>query len=260
MGSQKKHWRELTFGPERARNLKSRLFLLLRDELGLGKQPKVASLLVDEITDVINDSLVDVSCLKPGQLITLAPEIGQGPSWHSRRLEDKKMITVILDLVDPEDIEALAKGQPLPQVRGLRMVRLLKQAFEQGATLTACQLALFSGIAPSSVSTWLKSFMKSNDIILPLRGIIEDCSPAISHKAIIIARHLKGESTSEIARATDHTPHSVERYVRKFEQIRELVLYLGNDPDPVVISRILGCSKKLVETHLALLREHSPAS
>lgn len=113
MGSPMKSWREQVFGPERARNLKSRLFVLLRDELGLGKQPKVARLLVDEITLVLNDSLLDVSCLKPGQLLTLAPEIGQGPSWHNKRLEDKKMKAVILDLLDPDDIEALAKGDPI---------------------------------------------------------------------------------------------------------------------------------------------------
>jgi DNA-binding CsgD family transcriptional regulator len=260
MGSPKKNWREQVFGPERARNIKSQLFVLLRDELGLGKQPKVARLLVDEITNVLNDSLLDISCLKPGQLLTLAPEIGQGPSWHAKRLEDKKMKAVILDLLDPDDIEALAKGEPLPDVRGQRMVRLVKQAFEQGTTLTACQLALMTGISPGSVSNSLNAYMKSHDTILPMRGIIEDCSPAVSHKALIIARHLQGESTSEIARATDHTPHSVERYVRRFEQVRELVKYLDKSPEPETIARILGCSRKLVETYLSLLREHSPSS
>jgi len=90
-----------------------------------------------------------------------------------------------------------------------------------------------------------------------MRGIVEDCSPAVSHKAQIVARHLKGESTSEIARATSHTPRSVERYLRRFEQVREIVRYLDKEPDPPVIARILGCSQRLVQTYLELVPQRA---
>jgi DNA-binding CsgD family transcriptional regulator len=89
--------------------------------------------------------------------------------------------------------------------------------------------------------------------VLPLRGIVEDCSPAISHKALIIAKHLEGLSTSEIARQTHHTPRSVERYIRRFEQVRELVRYLGKRPESPLIARILRCSPRLVRTYLELI-------
>jgi DNA-binding CsgD family transcriptional regulator len=253
MGSTQRSWQEQTYGPERARSLKSRLFVLLRDELGMGRQPKVARVLVDEITRVVEETLVDASVLRPGQVLVLAPEVGQGPSWRWNRLEDKRMKAVALDLVAPDDIEQLAGGTKLREVRKARLVRLVRDAYEQGVTLTSCQLAVMTGISPAAVSAQLNAHMAATGKLLPTRGIIEDCSPAITHKAMIIARHLEGESTAEIARATDHTPRSVERYVRRFEQVREFVRYVDKAPEPAVIARILGCSERLVVMYLNLL-------
>ena len=253
MGSTKRMWQERVYGPERVRTLKSRLFVLLRDELGLGRQPKVARLLVDEIARVVQETVVDASVLHPGQVLVLAPEIGQGPSWRWNRLEDKRMKAVALDLVAQADIEQLASGAKLREVRKQRLVRLVVEAYEQGVTLTACQLGVMTGISPSLVGTQVNDHMKATGTVLPMRGIIEDCSPAVTHKSMIIARHLEGESTSEIARATKHTPRSVERYIRRFEQVREFVRYVDRAPDPSVIARILGCSERLVRTYLDLL-------
>jgi uncharacterized protein YbbK (DUF523 family) len=253
VGKTKTSWREDVYGPERSRTLKSRLFVLLRDELGLGRQPKVARLLVDEIVTVVEATLVDATLVRPGQMVALCPEVGQGPCWSRRKLSDKKLKTVTLTLIDEQDIERLAAGETLSTVRKQRMARLAQEAYTQGATLTTCQLATMTGVSPSCVRTQLQAYMEETGQILPLRGIVEDCSPAISHKAAIIARHLEGESTAEIAQATDHTPRSVERYIARFEQVRELVLYLDKAPNPPVIARILGCSETLVRTYLELL-------
>jgi len=246
-------YKEQTFGPQRALNLKSRLYVLLRDELGLGKQPKVAHLLVDEIIAVVESTLVASEHLKPGQVLLLAPKIGQGPSWGSRRLEDQKLTSVLLTLIDTNDIDRLASGEPIHQVRLKRLIRLVTQAYEQGATLSACQLALMTNISPGQVSHQLSKYMEETGEVLPIRGIVEDYSPAISHKKVIIRRHLAGHCTSEIARATHHTPRSVERYIRRFEQVRELARYLGTNPDVEVMARILGCSANLVRTYLELI-------
>jgi DNA-binding CsgD family transcriptional regulator len=261
MGKPREPWREALYGHEKSRTLASRLYVLLRDELGLGRQPKVARLLVDEIVAVVESTLVDAGMLKPGQVLVLAPEVGQGPSWNWRRLEDKRMKAVRLTLIDPADIDRLVAGDPLPKVRLERLARLTQEAFEQGATLTACQLGLMTGITPSWVCEQLNTWMKEHDEVLPLRGVVEDCSPAVTHKAGIVALHLKGRTTAEIARATNHTPRSVERYLQRFEQVRELVRYLDRVPDPSGIARILGCSERLVRAYLDLMpKETEPGA
>ena len=256
MGRPKKSWWEYAYGPERDRTLKSRLFVLLRDELGLGQQPKVARLLVDEIVAVVESTLVNVAAVKPGQLVALAPEIGQRPSFLRPRVADKKMKTVVLTLIADEDIDRLVARESQSKVRKHRMVRLLRESFEQGATLTGSQVAVIVGASVTQVNKQLRQYMQQTGEVLPLRGIVEDCSPGISHKVMIIKRHLEGETTSEISRATNHTPNSVERYIRRFEQIHELIGYLGDFPDPTVIARILRCSERLVRTYLELLPDN----
>jgi hypothetical protein len=252
-------WKEKTYGPQRALTLSSRLFVLLRDELGLGRQPKVARLLVNEILEVIDDTFFAEEQMQPGQLLVLAPEIGQGPSWHQGKLEDKKLKPVRLSWIKPDDIDRLAAGESPFLVRRRRLVRMVREANEQGAALSSCQLAIISGYSSNTVGRHIKAHETSTGEVLPTRGVVEDQGRATSHKKQIVACHLKGKSTAEIAKATDHTPRSVERYIRRFEQVRELVSYLDKDPDPMTIARILGCSQQLVTEYLDLLPKRSGA-
>jgi len=258
MGRGHKAHLEQTYGPQRSLNLKSRIFVLLRDELGLNKQPKVARLLASEIQTLIDDTVVDSKYMKPGQLLLLAPEIGQRPSWKHKTLAEKKMKALQLTLIDEDDVDKLCRGESATGVRRHRMVRLIKQAYEQGATLTSSQLSMMTGIGATRVSMQLREYMKETGETLPTRGIVEDCSPAITHKVEIIERHLRGEITSEIAKNTNHTPKSVERYIRRFEQVRELADYLDKEPDIYVMARILGCSERLVAAYLELIPSDHP--
>jgi hypothetical protein len=260
MGSGTKSVCESYYGPQRSLSLASRLYVLLRDELGLGRQPKVARLLVDEILQVVESTLVATEHMRPGQVLLLAPEIGQGSSWRHSTLADKRLKPVRLTLIADDDIERLAAGEPMSTVRCARLVRLVREAFDQGAPLSSFQLALLTGVCSSRVNQQLKTYMETTGETLPTRGIVEDCSPAVTHKAAIIARHLDGESTSEIARATSHTPASVERYIARFEQVRELVRYLDPTPEARLIARILGCSRALVAAYLELLPPGERAS
>jgi hypothetical protein len=255
MGRATARWQERTYGPQRGLTLRSRLFVLLRDELGLGRQPKVAQLLVDEILRVVEETLVSADHLQPGQLLVLAPEIGQGPAWSQGRLEEKRLKTIRLTLIETGDIESMAAGEKPLIVRRRRLVRMIRQAFEQGAALSSSQLAVITGFCHFTINKALKAHEDDTGEVLPTRGVVEDQGRRISHKKQIVARHLKGESTAEIARATNHTPRSVERYIQRFEQVRELVSYLNNDPDLRTIARILGCSQQLVAEYLDLLPE-----
>ena len=254
MGPQRKTSREATFGPQRHLTLKSRLYVLLRDELGLGRQPKIAQLLCDEIVELVDECFVTEDQLKLGQLLALVPEQGQGHSFR-HGLEQVKLKAVRLTLLLPEDIEALADGTPAAEVRMTRIARIVREAFAQGACITTTQVGLLMGLSPSVIAKHVREYHEAHEDLLPLRGIVEDCSSAISHKGWVIKLHLEGLSTSEICKKTNHAPRSVERYVRRFNQVREFVQYLGRTPEPTVVARILGIGEKLATAYLALLPE-----
>lgn len=246
-------WQEKIYGPQKALTLSSRLFVLLRDELGLGRQPKVARLLVNEILEVIEDTFLAEEKMRPGQLLVLAPEIGQGPSQQRTKLEEKKLKPVRLSLIEPEDIDSFAAGESHLLIRRRRIVRMIREAKAQGAALSLAQLGVISGYDVHAVRLQIQAHQSATGEVLPTRGVIEDQGRATTHKKQIVARHLNGESTAEIAKATDHRPSSVERYIQRFEQVRELVSYLDKAPDPRTIARILGCSRHLVAEYLDLL-------
>lgn len=252
MGAHRKTSREATYGPQRHLTLKSRLFVLLRDELGLGRQPKIAQLLCDEIVSLVDECFVTEDQLKLGQALVLAPEAGQGNSFRFG-LDQLRMRPVRLTLLTPEDIAALAAGASHLEVRMIRMARMVHEAFDQGACLTTSQLGLLVGMSPATVASQIRRYHEEHGELLPLRGIVEDCSSATTHKVEIVRLHLEGLTTSEIAEKTHHNPKSVERYLRRFNQVREFVRYLDKTPDPTVIARILGIGEKLARAYLELL-------
>ena len=265
MGLKRKTSREAIFGPQRHLTLKSRLYVLLRDELGLGRQPKIAQLLCDEIVTLVDECFVTEDQLKLGQLLVLVPEQGQGNSFR-HGLEQVKLKPVKLTLLLPADIEALAGGTPAADVRMTRIARIVREAFDQGACISTTQVGLLLGLSPSVVAKHVRQYHEAHSDLLPLRGIVEDCSSAISHKGWVIKLHLEGFSTSEIAQKTNHAPKSVERYVRRFNQVREFVQYLDRTPEPTIIARILGIGEKLARAYLELIpkdelpgRQETPA-
>lgn len=217
-----------------------------------GRQPKIAQLLCDEITKVVDECFVTEDQLRVGQVLVLAPEQGQGNSFR-HGLEQVKLRAVRLTLLTPEDIDAVARGASLSEARMKRIARMVHEAFEQGACLSTTQLGLLVGLSPSVVSNDVRKYHETHDELLPLRGIVEDCSSATTHKTEIVKLHLEGLATSEIAKKTNHSPKSVERYVRRFNQVREFVSYLDRAVEPEVIARILGIGNKLARAYLELL-------
>ncbi|HYW68680.1 MAG TPA: DUF1670 domain-containing protein [bacterium] len=236
------------------------MFTLLRDELGLGRQPKVAQMLCDEILAVVDECFVSDDQLRIGQALVLAVEQGQGNSFRFG-LDQVRTRAVRLTVLSPEDVAALTAGDGHRDVRMQRIVRVVKEAFEQGACLTTTQLGLLFGLSPAVVAEHIRKYHDVHGELLPTRGIVEDCSSATTHKAEIVRLHLQGHTTSEIAEKTHHNPKSVERYLRRFNQVRECVRYFDKTPEPDVLARILGIGERLARAYLELLpTDQQPAA
>ena len=66
------------------------------------------------------------------------------------------------------------------------------------------------------------AYQKEKNVLLPLRGVVQDIGPSITHKVKIIQLHTKNYSTLDIARATSHAPSSVDRYINDFQRVKLL--------------------------------------
>jgi hypothetical protein len=85
----------------------------------------------------------------------------------------------------------------------------------------------------------------------PTRSTIHDLGSTISHKREIVALHLQGYLTSEIARMTNHDPHNVDRYLRDFERVYEIAR------DGASLNKIcfLTGTSRLVKEYLGIIQK-----
>jgi hypothetical protein len=247
-------WNERAFGCQKTLTVKHRMLSIIRDELGLGRQPRIAKLLVDELFEVVDECYQSSQAVSPGQVVLLVPRKGMGSRYH-QTLDQIPIVRVCVTLVCQEDIELLAAGRPPSEVRIAKLKRMINEAYDQGGTVTITQLAALTGMVYANVSRLLKEHRERTGELLPIRGVVEDIGGAVTHKVSIIKLYLQGLSTSKIARKTNHSPHSVERYITRFNQIRELLPYMGNDTDPQIIGRIIRCGPRLVRAYLDLIPE-----
>lgn len=252
--SMTRRWQERAFGCQKALTVKNRMLSIIRDELGLGQQPRVAKLLVDELFEAVDECYLSSRAVSPGQVVLLVPRKGTNPRFY-QTLDQIPLVRVCVTLVCQEDIELLAAGRPPSEVRITKLKRMIHEAYDQGGTVTITQLAALTGMVYTTVSRLLRQYREKTGELLPIRGVVEDIGGAVTHKVSIVKLYLQGLSISEIARKTNHSPHSVERYITRFNQIRELLPYMDNDTDPQIIGRIIRCGPRLVRAYLELIPE-----
>ena len=76
-----------------------------------------------------------------GQVLWTAVAVDDPPS-QNKRIEDTRLVPIVLDLVTAQDIdETRAKGMR-SQTRRTKIVRLFRQAYEQGAVLSLADVSL----------------------------------------------------------------------------------------------------------------------
>ncbi len=141
------------------------------------------------------------------------------PAGKHIRLTRKK--TVRLKLIDlNEDLEALANWG-LAGIRRHRLLRITRQAYDQGALLSYEDIAMLLTSSPSTVKRDVALLRRQGKFVMT-RGTKHDMGPGLSHKTIIIDLYLKGYTFTEIEQKTNHSETSVKRYLADFIQIAML--------------------------------------
>lgn len=164
-----------------------------------------------------------------------------------------KKITVRLKLMDiNSDLEVLAE-YGLAGLRRHRVARLCRQAHDQGALLTHEDLAMLLTTSPATVKRDVYHLQKQGMFIMT-RGTKHDMGPGLSHKTVIIDLYFKGYTFSEVERKTNHTEHSVKRYLADFIQIASLYRQKFSQPQ---IRMIAQKSDRTVREYLQLYETYS---
>lgn len=231
------------------------LFNILRRELvlnfGYDNKLAIADVLAERMLELFEQYAPDRERLQPQQIVWLAVDASDPPAY-GKTLADTQQRTVILDLWDKEEIEKLANGTRPRALLSQRVARLCQQAYQQGGLLTTTDLSLILGGSSSTIRHAMHTWEEANGQLLPTRSTIHDLGSTISHKREIVALHLQGYLTSEIARMTNHDPHNVDRYLRDFERVYDMAR------DGASLNKICfltGLSPRLVKEYLGIIQK-----
>jgi len=214
--------------------------------------PAVTRLFADQIDELYERFHPPRSRFTLGQVFWAGVAVDDPPS-RNKRIEETRLIPVVLDLVTPRDIdEARVKGMR-SQTRRAKIVRLFRRAYEPGAVLSLADVSLLIHIHFSTLSSIVREHERETGEMVPRRGTIHDTGRSVTHKAIICYKRLvEQKPTSQVAQETFHSADEVEYYV---QCLRRIQLCRDSGMSPEETAQATGHSLSLVQEYLELIEE-----
>jgi hypothetical protein len=209
-----------TYAASQRKTFHSTLCQLLHKEFPGTFGPTVTRLFAEQIDALYQRCHPPLSRVRVGQVLWLAVAADERPS-RSKRIEDTQLVPVLLDLVTRQDIDdASIPGKRL-DTRRAKIVRLFRQAYEQGAVLSHADVSLLMHLEASTISGIVLEHEQTSEESLPRRGTIHDLGRSVSHKAVICYKRLvEKKTTSQVAEETFHSPEEVEYYVQCYRRVQ----------------------------------------
>jgi Protein of unknown function (DUF1670) len=232
------------------KTFKSALCHLLHTEFPGVFGPTISGLFAEKIDELFERFHPPRSRFKAGQVFWTGVAVDDPPS-RDKRIEHTRLVPVVLDLVTPDDIETAKAKERRSVTRGTKIVRLFRQAHEQGAVLGHADVSLLLNMSISRLSAYVIGHERATGQLIPRRGTIHDMGPSVTHKAIICYKSLvEKKPTSQVASETFHSADDVEYYVQCFRRIQ---LCRDKGLSPEEIAQATGHSLKLVHEYLDLM-------
>ena len=214
--------------------------------------PAVSRLFADKIDELYDRFHPDKDRFKLGQLFWAGVAIDDPPS-RNKRIEDTRLVPIVLDLVTARDIDEARVNGMRSLTRRAKIARLFRQAHEQGAVLSLADVSLMIHISYSTLSRLVRDYERETGTMVPRRGTIHDMGRSVTHKRIICFKRLvEQKPTSQVAQETFHSADEVEYYV---QSLRRIQLCRDSGMSPEETAQATGHTLSLVREYLDLIEE-----
>jgi len=211
--------------------------------------PVVRENIADALIDLFNSICPESSRLKPGQVIWNALDRRTRADSEKRRY-----LPVILSLVTDDEVSMFEKNCPVKLIRQNVIARMIKEAYQQGAVLSTRDLSLLLISAPSWLSHQRIEYEKQNQTILPHTGVIHDMGTTLTHKRIIIYKHVvEKKDPSIVARETNHSQPAVDKYLKDFNRVKTLV---NDNKDIEFIHHTTNIARAVIRQYLQIINNY----
>lgn len=241
-----------TFDASARKTFQSALCHLLNTEFPGIFGPAITKLFADKIDELYARFHPPATHFKVGQFLWAAVAADDLPG-RDKRIEDTRLVPVILDLVTAQDIDDATTRTPRRQTRQNKIVRLCTQAYAQGGVLSLADVALILHKSMTPISKDILAYEQSSGETVPRRGTIHDMGKSVTHKAVICYKRLvEQKSTSQVALETFHSAEEVEYYVQCFRRVQ---LCRDSGMSKEDIAQATGHSASLIQEYLDLIVE-----
>lgn len=163
-------------------------------------------------------------------------------------VSDCRKVSVLLTLHDADKDLAIHKNKGLKGLRQERLLRITKEAIEQGALLSYEDIAFLLTTSVITVKRDIAN-LRRNGLTIPSRGWIHDMGRGTTHKTEILSLYLRGYQFSEIEARTHHSEKAVQRYIQDFARII-LLKHKNLSIDQIRIAT--GFSNRLIQEYFDL--------
>jgi hypothetical protein len=245
---------EAAFGPLLRKTFQAALVRELRLHI-----PTLGALtakpLAGRIEEMVDEYFPKTERLRFGHILWPAVDERE-TSGYGKRIEQTALKPVLLELISAEDIQNMLSGVSIKEIRKKVIVRLFEQAKSQGGVLTSVDVATIILVKPWTIYGYIKEHQQKTGKLIPRRGTVHDMGPSVSHKRQICRMViLEGRSIEDTARATNHSPEAVTRYVQDYRRVFTC-FSMGLTIDQTSFTTSL--SKSLVKEYQDIFQEDRP--
>ena len=121
-----------------------------------------------------------------------------------------RKVSVKLTLHNPDEDVEVYKESGLTGLRQHKLLRITKEAIEQGALLSYEDIAFMLTVGVATVKRDMAA-MRRAGLTIPTRGWRHDMGRGTTHKTQILELYLSGYQFSEIEKRTHHSETAVKR-------------------------------------------------
>ena len=246
------------YGPLCQQTLEARLKRELLTNFGFEHMGVIAEVLIQRFLAIIEEYAPLQKRLRPYQTLVLA--VAKNEKFgYGKRMESCQLVPVIATLITPEELQAVANGARLRELRPQIAARILKEVYDQGGVLPFSTVGLLTGLySVSTISAAVDLFYGQNpDVVLPHSGTVFDLGRTLTHKQTAVLLKHQGLLEQEIARRINHTPSAVARYLDDDERVGQL---WEEGKSAEMISFITGLSLEVVQEYITIRQQMQQAT
>lgn len=211
--------------------------------------PIVRENIADALIGLFDSLCPETTRLKPGQLVWNALDKRTRADSPNRKYKP-----VILSLITEEDITRFIKNESISLIRQKVMARMLKEAIKQDAVLSTRDLSLILVSHSADLSHQRIMYETENKTILPHTGNVHDMGTTLTHKKIIIYKHVfEKKDPAVVARETNHSQMAVDRYLKDYFRVKTLV---DDQKDINFIHHTTSLSKPLIKQYIQIINKY----